>query len=108
MQILVTTLIAHIVFTLSDAYWLFSWLDMSVHLFVGMGIGIIFVKNFKWGSAVSIVAICLIAIGWEYAERIIGLAQAIAETYADALSDVCFGIIGGIIGSNYAKRNKYK
>ena len=106
MQILIITLIAHVLFTLADAYWLFPWLDMPVHFLMGSGLAILFTKNFKWGTSVSIIAIVLLAFGWEYAERIFGWSVALAESYQDAATDVAMGVIGGILGSVYNKQNR--
>ncbi len=104
MFILIVTLIAHIMFTMSDAYWLFTWLDMPVHFFVGVGLALVFVRNFKLSTAVSIGIVICLALGWEYVERLLGISEALAETFADASTDVIMGVAGGIIGSIYARR----
>lgn len=105
MFILIITLIAHLIFTLTDAYWLFTWLDMPVHFFIGVGLALIFTKNFKLNISISIVLVIFLALGWEYIERLLGFSAALAETFNDASTDVALGIVGGIIGGNYARKN---
>jgi hypothetical protein len=102
MIILGITLIAHIVFIITNAYWLFNWLDMPVHFFMGAGLALAFVKQCGWSKSISIVLVLLLAIGWEFVERHLGFSQALVETLDDAITDVLFGIVGGIIGSTYA------
>lgn len=104
MPVLIITLFAHLVFTLTDAYWLFSWLDMPVHFLVGAGLAIVFSKNLGWSPSISMIAVVLLSFGWEYVERVLGFAQAIAESYEDAATDIAFGVIGGIVGSVYRKK----
>jgi hypothetical protein len=106
MPILILTLVAHVLFTMADAYWLFPWLDMPVHFLIGSGLAIVFTKNFKWSTSTSIIAVIALAFGWEHIERLFGLAQALAESYHDAATDVAFGVMGGIIGSVlYSKKH---
>jgi hydrogenase/urease accessory protein HupE len=94
MPIIIITLIAHLLFTALNVYWIIPWTDNIIHLCMGFGLVLLFIKNMKWGVIMSLFALAALAIGWEYVERI----------RDDAVSDIIYGMIGGIIGVLWIKK----
>lgn len=94
MPILIFTLIAHVLFTVFNVYWIIPWSDNVVHACMGAGLVILFVKNIKWSKLMALVALLVLAVGWEYVEHI----------RDDAVSDIIYGMIGGIIAAIWIKK----
>lgn len=94
MYILISTLIVHILFTFFNLYWIIPWADNAVHFFIGFGLVSVFIKNMRWGFIASLFVLIILAIGWEYLEKI----------REDAVSDILYGVIGGIIGVIWIKK----
>lgn len=94
MLILIITLIAHVLFTLFNVYWIIPWSDNVIHACMGAGLVIFFVRNMKWGNLVALLSLLVLAVGWEYVEHV----------RDDALSDIIYGMIGGIIATIWIKK----
>ena len=100
-----------------DLYWTFPWFDMAVHAIGGalIGIGMILVFRIK-NRSVSIrnkwltmfAVLLVITLGWEAKELLIGnplFGTSIPLfNFADELTDVISGILGGLVAFAYLKQ----
>ena len=110
----VIVLLIHIILLFLGLYSDYEWIDIPMHFLGGFAVAITFVLLLKllqekklFGRShwlvffVFIISlVCLIAVLWEFSEFILDKITHfnIQLSVADTLSDLLFGLLGGIFG----------
>ena len=104
--------IVHILAIELALYWIYRWLDLPVHVLGGIVVALALytlrdlrvpVPQSWYRFSPFMVAVLLIAIGWEGYEVVIGVLPDPAYWF-DTLTDILMGLIGGAFGFVLGRR----
>lgn len=94
-------------------YWRHLWLDLPMHTLGGsvVALGYWSWRDFfpslsvRWFSlANTLIFVLIIALVWEVFEAVAGISVPNADFIIDTISDLCFGLFGGLAGYIVGKR----